>query len=170
MIFEFEYEDDKPVTIKFEQLSKDSLEFIDLLYSPEDGKINDETFMELFKEKGKDTTLFKRNGGYEVKKNGKVWVQGAYVMNIKNGNWDLYYNPSIIWRETYDMGFKKFDMFLFSTTKEPMDKGDYVLWYGPERPKVEFKIKDGLRNGKSVYYDVNGEEIKEEKYKDGVLQ
>jgi antitoxin component YwqK of YwqJK toxin-antitoxin module len=32
----------------------------------------------------------------------------------------------------------------------------------------ERKIKDGLRNGTTVYYDFNGEKIKKEKYKDGL--
>lgn len=34
----------------------------------------------------------------------------------------------------------------------------------------ERKIKDGLRNGATVYYDFNGEKIKKEKYKDGLMK
>lgn len=168
--FKFNFDSTDYIFIQAEQLFSDSAEFKDFAYTPADGTFNDETFMNFFKEKGKDTTLFKLNGGYVNKKEGKPEVIGTYKMNIMTGNWDYFLNPSIIWRKVYDMGFMKYDLFLDKNSKAPVEKEDYVLWYGPERPRVEFKIKDGLRNGKSTYYKADGEVEKVEKYKDGIIQ
>ncbi|MCB0481667.1 MAG: hypothetical protein KDC83_09555 [Flavobacteriales bacterium] len=170
MIFEFRYKTNSAVVIKYQELNKDSLVFKDFVFQPDSGGLNDETFMELFKTSGKDTSVFILDGGYVVKKDGQPDVMGTYSMNVMTGNWDYYYNPSILWRKVYDMGFMKFEMFLDKATLAPIDKGDYVLWYGAERPRLEIKVKEGLRNGKSTYYKVDGEVLKIEKYKDGVIQ
>ena len=61
------------------------------------------------------------------------------------------------------------ELFLDKSSGRKVEKGEYVLWFGPERPQVEFKIQNGLRDGKSIWYKKNGEELKVEKYKDGML-
>ncbi len=36
--------------------------------------------------------------------------------------------------------------------------------------KEERKIKDGLRNGTTQFINLNGEVVKKEKYKDGIIK
>ena len=126
--------------------------------------------MELFKEKGKDSTIFVLNGGYSVKKSGSVELSGNYKNNIIDGAWEYYYNTSIIWRIEYKDGIQVKETFVEKINGNPVKKGEYLLWYGPERPRLEFSIREGVRHGKSIWYERNGEVDKEEKYKEGVLQ
>lgn len=161
---------DNSYEIIAEQLFDDSTEVKTYYYKPEGNLIAHKTFMELFKEKSKDTTVFILHGGYSVKKNGMLEYTGNYNMNLKDGTWDYFYNSSITWRKIYADGLMTKELFIDKITNKPMLKGDYILWYGPERPKIEFKIKEGIRHGKSLWYSNGGEVIKEEKYKEGVLQ
>ncbi|MGB0403135.1 MAG: hypothetical protein ACPGEG_03495 [Salibacteraceae bacterium] len=161
---------DNGFEIVTEELFEDSVVSKTFLFSPEDKKIHHEHFMELFKEKANDTSIFVLNGGYTVRKSGSIELSGNYKMNLMDGNWDYFYNTSIIWRKVFADGLLISESFIEKHTGNPLDKGEYVLWYGPERPKVEFKIKEGVRNGKSTWYKKGGEVLKEEKYKEGILQ
>jgi antitoxin component YwqK of YwqJK toxin-antitoxin module len=153
-----------------EELFPDSSEVKTYYYKPEGGKINHESFMETYKQSAKDTGVFILNGGYMVKKGGAIEYTGTYKMNLMDGNWDYFYNSAITWRKVYSEGIMQKELFLDKMTQEPIEKGEYVLWYGPERPKLEFKLKEGIRHGKSTWYLRNGEVKKEEKYKEGILQ
>lgn len=153
-----------------EELFEDSVVSKTYLFYPEDKTLNHENFMELFKEKSNDTSTFILNGGYTIRKGGSIEVSGNYKVNLMDGNWDYFYNTSIIWRKVFSGGLLTSESFIEKHTGNPLDKGEYVLWYGPERPKVEFKIKEGVRNGKSTWYEKDGKVLKEEKYKEGVLQ
>jgi antitoxin component YwqK of YwqJK toxin-antitoxin module len=150
------------------ELFSDSTEVKTYLYNVKD--INHNDFMETFKTNRKDTSIFILHGGYMVKKSGAMEYTGSYNMNLMNGNWDYFYNSSITWRKTFNDGILTKELFLDKMTGQPIEKGEYVLWYGPERPKIEFKIKEGIRHGKSTWYLRSGEVQKEEKYKEGVLQ
>ncbi|MBD79382.1 MAG: hypothetical protein CL840_10705 [Crocinitomicaceae bacterium] len=158
------------IEIVSEELFDDSVEVKTLLYTPGEKGFDHNTFMKLFKEKGKDTSVFVLNGGCMVKKGGSVEFSGVYKMNIKNGIWDYFYNASIIWKIEFKDGIQTKETFVEKINGNPVLKGEYLLWYGPERPKLEFKIKDGVRHGKSTWYLRNGEVSKEEKYKEGILQ
>jgi antitoxin component YwqK of YwqJK toxin-antitoxin module len=147
----------------------DSIIAYDAVYASDDN-INFETFVDIFKNSGRDTSVFKLNGFYSVKKGAVPEYMGKFAMNVRHGNWDYYFNESIIWRQEFTNGLLTKEIFLNRSDQSPVKKGDYTLWYGPDRPKVEFRLREGLRDGKSVWYHPDGKAFKTEKYKDGVLQ
>ena len=48
--------------------------------------------------------------------------------------------------------------------------GKFIQKYDNGKLKYEFKISEGLRDGKSKYYDEGGKVTKNEKYEKGILQ
>lgn len=147
----------------------DSIIAYDAVYAGS-GDINYETFVDIFKNSNRDTTIFKLNGFFSIKKGALPEYTGRYAMNIPHGVWDFYFNEALIWRKEFESGNLKKETFLNRSDQTLLKKGDYALWYGPDRPKVEFKIRDGLRDGKSVWYKPDGSVLKTEKYKEGILQ
>lgn len=127
-------------------------------------------FFEDFIQYHEDTTKYKWDGGYAIKHHGEQYISGVFKHNIMHGEWDYYYNSRIIWRKKYVNGFMAEEQFIDKATNQLVEKGEYVLWYGPERPEAEFKIQNGVRHGKSIWYKKNGETSKVEKYKEGELQ
>ncbi len=157
------------IKITVEEVYQDSSISKDLMYVSDMDSLDAFSFMKHYESSGQDTTEFKYHGGYSVSKSGTVEYQGMYRTNIKHGNWNYYYNPRIVWRKVFDNGILDSELFFDKNSGAPIEKGEYLLWYGPERPKLEFKIQDGLRHGKSIWYDKSGEEMKVEKYKEGLL-
>lgn len=166
---EFDYTPASYVKITAEELYMDSTVSRDLMYKPKDGKLNENTFLSTYLKSGQDTSVFKLHGGYSVTKSGTVEYQGIYKTNMKDGEWSFYFNPRIVWKKVYSDNIMSQEIFVDKSTGAKIEKGEYVLWYGPERPMLEFKIQDGVRDGKSIWYKKNGEELKVEKYKDGML-
>ncbi|UTW64464.1 hypothetical protein KFE98_10090 [bacterium SCSIO 12741] len=164
-----EHRDDQKMKIKYESLSQDSILTIHYLHTPESEWKND-NFLEFFLKEIHNDTVFIKDGSYEVKKGGSTEVKGSYKANLMNGTWSYYFNSSIVWEKAYVNGLMEKERFIDSHNGEPLPKGEYILWYGPERPKLEFKIKEGLRNGKSTWYGPDGKEERSEKYKEGILQ
>jgi len=159
------------IEIVAEEIFEDSVETKTLLFKPEGSNdLDHSTFMELFNEKGKDSLVFVRNGGYTVKKGGAMEYSGRFKDNVKDGVWEYYYNSSIIWKIEFKDGIQSNETFIEKINGNPLKKGEYLLWFGPERPKLEFSIREGVRHGKSTWYLRNGEVRKEEKYKEGILQ
>jgi len=48
--------------------------------------------------------------------------------------------------------------------------GKFIQSFNNGKTKYEFKISEGLRDGKSKYYDENGKVTKTEKYDKGILE
>lgn len=166
---ELDYSPENYLKITAEEQMIDSSESVDLMYQPEGDTLNENTFLITYLKSGKDTAVFKRHGGYSVTKTGSVEYRGVYSTNIKQGDWSYFYNPRIVWKKVFKNGIMSEELFLDKSSGRKVEKGEYVLWFGPERPQVEFKIQNGLRDGKSIWYKKNGEELKVEKYKDGML-
>jgi antitoxin component YwqK of YwqJK toxin-antitoxin module len=166
---ELDYSLENYLKITAEEQMTDSSESVDLMYQPEGDTLNENTFLITYLKSGKDTSVFKRHGGYSVTKTGSVEYRGVYSTNIKQGDWSYFYNPRIVWKKVFKNGILSEELFLDKSSGTKVEKGEYVLWFGPERPQVEFKIQNGLRDGKSIWYKKNGEELKVEKYKDGML-
>lgn len=166
---QFDYSPESYIKITAEEAFADSTVSIDLMYKPKGDTLDEKTFLTTYLKSGKDTTVFKMDGGYSVSKSGTTEYQGIYKTNIKHGDWSYYYNSRIIWKKVFDNGILNKELFVDKSTGAMIDKGEYVLWFGPERPMVEFKIQNGVRHGKSIWYKKNGEELKVEKYKEGML-
>lgn len=108
------------------------------------------------------------DGSYEKYINNNTPVLLGYFSNgKKDGLWQYMYSKQVLWKAQYSAGTLSKENFIDNTTKQPF-KGEYLVNYPNGKPRFDFKIKDGLRNGKSRWYDEQGNEVKESKYKDGV--
>lgn len=107
------------------------------------------------------------HGEYEKMYGDKPVESGYYANNLKDGVWRYYYHPTIIWEVVYVSGKETKETFTDASTKQPT-KGDYVVTWPNGKNRFEFKIKNGLRNGKSKWSDTNGNTLKELKYSDGI--
>jgi antitoxin component YwqK of YwqJK toxin-antitoxin module len=110
------------------------------------------------------------DGEYIVEDNtGLILKDGFYKCGIKSETWNTYY---------YDQNLKcqaeYNDDSIVSEHFYTIDLNDTysgkLTVYGRRGELLqEIKIKDGLRNGKTIYFDRNGKSKKTEKYKDGIL-
>jgi antitoxin component YwqK of YwqJK toxin-antitoxin module len=124
-------------------------------------------FEETFKNEAKSGRNFEKNGAYEKLLNDQVIESGYFTKNKKDGSWEYYYDSNVLWTISYENNEKKGEKFTDKKLKAPF-KGNYLVKYPGGKTKVDIKVKDGLRNGKSIYYDKSGTVLREEKYKDGV--
>lgn len=106
------------------------------------------------------------SGAYEKACKGKIIESGYYTQNIKDGVWQYFYNPSVLWEAVYANGVVIKETFSELPSRTPF-KGDYIVLWPNNKTRFEFKIKNGLRNGKSKWFDINGNILKEVKYSDG---
>lgn len=112
-----------------------------------------------------------KDGKFEVfNSENKLVVTGNYFKEEANGLWTFYY---------YDQGVKieyeysendKTNEKYYTLIGEPFS-GKFIYNDSKNETKEERKIKDGLRNGKTTFYDINTNKIlKKEKYKNGGLK
>lgn len=127
------------------------------------GKLTDELLTNFSKHK----TTLPLTGAYEKKYKDKVIESGYYTNNIKDGVWQYFYNPNILWEAVYSNGTITKETFQETSSKAPF-KGDYIVLWPNGKIRFEFKIKNGLKNGKCKWFDSNGNTIKEIKYSEGV--
>jgi antitoxin component YwqK of YwqJK toxin-antitoxin module len=114
----------------------------------------------------------KKNGNSQISVNDILLQKGNYKNNKKQDVWIYNYpTQSVQLQVSYYNGGKQVqtERYYILNTKEFFDGDFFVL--DKNANEIERRdIKDGLRNGKTIYYDAAGEKIKKEKYKDGVLQ
>ena len=114
----------------------------------------------------------KPNGVFTLtNKKSQLMLSGELYGEIKKGEWKYYYyDKNICLTVSYgkygERGvekYKKLDGIIFSGEFEYVNKEKNI--------KEIRKIKDGLRNGSTVYIDLrNNKKVKREKYKNGVLK
>jgi len=130
-------------------------------------------FIFLIKTGGKlsDGTTGYANGEFKVfGADGKILVEGSYLKKDRIGKWKLYYYDVNVYTEqdfTSDVGGIEKYFVLNSGQKF---SGKFIQSYDNGKPKYEFKVSEGLRDGKSKYFDESGETTKAEKYDKGVLK
>lgn len=101
--------------------------------------------------------------------NGKTLILGNYVKGIKVGNWDYYDHKQGIKRTiTYENDKRKSDYFTTISTQKPFS-GTFQTFSSVGNIRAKIKVKKGLRHGKTIVYDKNGEVEKIKKYKKGIL-
>lgn len=123
---------------------------------------------EMYEKHHNNPEMIKKNGLYEFSLKGSRILEGYYEKDKKSGVWNYFYHPEVIWEKTFSGGELKSERFVEKGIKSPW-KGNYEVNWPNGNPRFNFKIKDGLRNGKQEYYKESGEELKVEKYKEGVL-
>lgn len=111
-----------------------------------------------------------RDGEYKLfDASNKVILEGAYYQNTKLRKWKTYFYDVNIYKEqeySNDIGgIEKY--FLINSGK--LFSGKFIQKYENKKSLCEFKISDGLRDGKSKSFDENGKITKSEIYKKGIL-
>lgn len=102
--------------------------------------------------------------------NGDILIEGILYKEDREGIWKFYYSDQnvrleIEYNKSEVLSEKYFDM----NTNE-LFKGDFVYIDNETGNKEIRQIKNGLRNGKTIYYDAQVNKTKTEKYKDGKIK
>ena len=130
-------------------------------------------FTFLIKTGGKlsDGTTGYANGEFKLyDSNDKILVDGNYLKTDKTGKWKIYYyDISVYTEQTFTSNVGDIEKYFVLSSGQPFS-GKFIQNYDNGKPKYEFKISDGLRDGKSKYFDESGETTKTEKYDKGVLK
>jgi len=110
------------------------------------------------------------DGEYKVyDKNNNILVEGSLYKKSKTGNWKYYYRDiNILKKQEFKDDVGGIEKY-FSLNTDQEFSGKFIQKYSNGKSKFEFKISEGFRDGKSKYFDENGNQIKTEKYEKGVL-
>lgn len=100
----------------------------------------------------------------------KILIQGTAYKKTKIGKWKFYYyDVNIYTEQEYNNDIGGAEKY-FSINTNQQFSGKFVQKFDNGKLKYEFKISDGLRDGKSKYFDENGKVVNTQKYDKGVLQ
>lgn len=126
-------------------------------------------FFELFFKlnTGKNSDNGYADGQYKVfDSSDQILIDGFYFKEDKKNTWKLYYYDSNVLKEqNFELGYEKY----YEIKSGKLFSGNFIQKFDNMKPKYEFKISKGLRNGKSIYYGEDGKVLKIENYKNGVL-
>jgi len=139
-----------------------------------EGKINHNFFELIFNistEKESDGNSGYTDGEFKLyDEKEKILIEGTVYKKDKIGVWKYYYYDMNVYSEqTFNNNIGDVEKYFIITTGK-LFSGKFIQNYENGNLKYEFKISDGLREGKSKYYDENGKVTKTEKYKKGILQ
>ena len=101
----------------------------------------------------------------------RILFEGFQYKKIRNGEWKFnFYDLNIYCIQKYnDEGLVFLEQY-FEIKSNELFNGKFAEKYENGNIKNEFKISEGLRDGKSKYFDENGNLTLTEKYEKGVLQ
>jgi antitoxin component YwqK of YwqJK toxin-antitoxin module len=100
----------------------------------------------------------------------KILIEGSYYKNDKIGVWKYYfYDINAYTEQEFSNNIGGTEKYYIVTTAQPFS-GKFIQKHENGKLKYEFKISEGLREGKSKYFDENGKIISTEKYEKGILQ
>lgn len=100
----------------------------------------------------------------------KLIEYGNLIQDVKIGTWKrYYYDLNIYIEKDYLEGESIIDKF-YVINSSMQFSGKFVERYDNGKVKSECKIVNGLKDGKCKVYNENGEVIKVEKYKFGILK
>jgi len=111
------------------------------------------------------------NGEFKVYgSDDKILVEGSNFKKDRLGKWKFYYYDVNVYTERdYKKNVRGEEKYFVLNTGQPFS-GKFIQKYDNGKPKYEFKISEGLRDGKSKYFDEAGEETKSEKFDNGVIK
>lgn len=148
--------------------SGDSTQHIMYMFTTGD-ELTPDNFLKTFNDAKVKQGHLLMHGTYSLYLAGTVHVSGNYTKGKKDGVWDYKYHPTIVWQVTYQMDVRGREYFEEKGSSEGY-KGEYIVNFPSGKVHYQFKVKDGLKNGKCLTYDSDGMLLLEEKYKAGVLQ
>ena len=118
-----------------------------------------------------DGTKGHKDGEFKLfNSNNQPIVTGKYYKEDRIGLWTFYYYDQNVKIESNFTQDKRTDEKYLNLNGE-LFSGEFVYFDNDNEIKEERKIKDGLRNGKTVYIDTKTKKtIKKESYKNGELK
>jgi len=128
-------------------------------------------FLIAIDEKHSDGTKGHKDGEFKLfNSNNQPIVTGKYYKEDRIGLWTFYYYDQNVKIESNFTQDKRTDEKYLNLNEE-LFSGEFVYFDNDNGIKEERKIKDGLRNGKTVYIDTKTKKtIKKESYKNGELK
>lgn len=138
-------------------------------FKKEEEEINHNFFELIFFISISDGTTAYKDGDFKVfNSDNKPIVTGKYFKEDRIGFWTFYYYDQKVKIESNFTQDKRTDE-KYVTLNGDLFSGLFI--YNDNGIKEERKIKDGLRNGKTVYIDTKTKKkIKKENYKNGELK
>ncbi len=139
----------------------------------DDEKINPRLFELIFFLK--TDTLISKDMGYldgEIKVynfENKIDVEGKKYKQSKVGNWKFYFYDLNIYQLIEYSGNIAVSEKYYMINSDQLFTGKFIEKHKNGNEKYEFNISEGLRDGKSRYYDETGKLIKTEKYSKGTF-
>lgn len=101
----------------------------------------------------------------------RLSVEGYQYKGVKNGEWKFYYYESNVYSVVQYKGEGQvYSEKYYKLNTNELFTGKFIDKYANGQKMVEIKISDGLRNGKSKYFDEKGELTSTENYDKGILK
>ncbi|SFT36322.1 Antitoxin component YwqK of the YwqJK toxin-antitoxin module [Lishizhenia tianjinensis] len=103
---------------------------------------------------------------YDTKE--RLTVKGELSLGTKIGDWYYYdYEQDIYVIKTYKYNKVTLEKYFYINSSEAFT-GDYFIKESKEADLIKVKVKNGLREGNTKFYDKEGKVIKKDKYKTGL--
>ncbi|MEY8847628.1 hypothetical protein AB9K26_02370 [Psychroserpens sp. XS_ASV72] len=130
-------------------------------------------FKELFHNEMKGSNKSYQDGDVLLANaDGSISFQGYVYKTAKTGTWEHYYpkqNVKIITSYLDHSNKPNTETYYALDTNQLFD-GEFIYTDSDTGNYEERRIRDGLRNGTTTYYNKAGDKLKKEKYKDGILK
>ena len=98
-----------------------------------------------------------------------ILISGSMEKKAKNGTWRFYhYDTNVFSSQEFADNVGGVEKYYLINTLNNFS-GKLIQKYNNGTVKSEFKISEGLREGKSKYFSENGQLLRVEKYKQGIL-
>ena len=173
--YEILYESDYDIKCRKTEFSQDGKISQEYILRKKDGESINHNFFEfmfiLNTGKYSDGSNGYPDGEFKLyDKSNKILVEGSVYKKNKIGKWKIYYYDINTYTEQdFKDNIGGTENYFVILSGQPFS-GKFKQKYGNGKLKYEFKISEGLRDGKSKYYDENGKVFKSEKYEKGILQ
>ncbi len=109
-----------------------------------------------------------KNGDYKISVKDEVIIQGKYDNGKLVGKWNFQHKEQNVSLDiTYTSDEKAEELYRIYNSQELFD-GEFIVFDAYRRKIESRKIKEGVRNGNTLFFDESGNARHKEKYKDGV--
>lgn len=173
--YEILYESDYDIKCRKTEFNQDGKVSQEYILRKKDGEAINHNFFELMfilnTGKYSDGSTGYPDGEFKLyDRSDKILVEGSVYKKNKTGKWKIYYYDINTYTE---QDFKDntggTENYFVINSSQPFS-GKFIQKYENGKLKFEFKISEGLRDGKSKYYDEDGKLTTTEKYEKGILQ
>ena len=101
---------------------------------------------------------------------GNILIEGTVFKKEKMGTWKYYYyDENVFSEQEFKNDIGGTEKYIVLKSGQPFS-GKFIQKFDNGKLKYEFKISDGLRDGKSKYFDETGKVVNSEKYDKGILK